>query len=96
MMLMNFKQSITILILSLLVKEVLRSVIMTELDKHACCSRTKKLWGDSLVKPVIIIIMMRHISAADFRHMKGLNHVLMKKLQDGAYVCHIHMDRYVH
>ena len=44
----------------LLVKEVLRSVIMTELDKRASCSRTKKLWGD-----IIIIIMMRHISAAE-------------------------------
>ena len=49
----------------LLVKEVLRSVIMTELDKHASCSRTNKHWEDSLVKPVIIIIMMRHISAAE-------------------------------
>ena len=99
----------------LLVKQVLRSVIMTELDKRASCSRTVKLWRDSLVKPVII--MIRHMSAAeemlqcfhaarcnnyagyfqfDVHHIKGLNHVLIKKLQDGAFVCHIHMDRYVH
>ena len=31
-----------------LVKEVLRSVIMTELDKRASCSRTVKVWSDHM------------------------------------------------
>ena len=40
----------------LLVKEVLRSVIMTELVNRASYSRTVKLWRDSLVKPVLIMM----------------------------------------
>ena len=35
-------------------------------------------------------------SQFDVHHMKVLNHVLMKKLQDGAFVRYIYMDRYVH
>ena len=31
-----------------------------------------------------------HYSQFDVHPIKGLNHVLMKKRQDGAFVCHIH------
>ena len=40
----------------LLVQEVLRSVIMTKLDKRASCRRTVKVWRDSLAKQVIIMM----------------------------------------
>ena len=65
----------------LLLKEVLRSVIMTELDKRVSCSQTVKVWRDSLVKPVIIMM-------AFSREVTGCCKLLLQKKCFHVAGCH--------